>query len=112
MKEIQLNPQQREAITHRDGPCLILSVAGSGKSMVLTERIIHLIETGTDPARLLAITFAKKAVLEIQALLKKRLIGYLDLVERDQTTLTACSKIKNRDLDLLDGCKLFSCELQ
>ena len=75
MKEIHLNPQQQEAITHREGPCLILSVAGSGKTMVLTERIIHLIESGLDPARLLAITFAKKAVLEIQSRLEKRLNG-------------------------------------
>lgn len=43
--------------------------------MVLTERVIRLIEEGFDPARLLAITFAKKAVLEIQSRLKKRLNG-------------------------------------
>jgi DNA helicase-2/ATP-dependent DNA helicase PcrA len=54
---------------------IVLSVAGSGKTMVLTERVIHLIEEGFDPARLLAITFAKKAVIEIQARLKKRLNG-------------------------------------
>jgi DNA helicase-2/ATP-dependent DNA helicase PcrA len=46
MKEIQLNQQQQEAISHRDGPMIVLSVAGSGKTMVLTERIIHLIENG------------------------------------------------------------------
>jgi len=75
MKEIQLNPQQQEAVSHRDGPMIVLSVAGSGKTMVLTERIIHLIENGFDPARLLAITFAKKAVMEIQSRLEKRLDG-------------------------------------
>ncbi|MFH1941442.1 MAG: UvrD-helicase domain-containing protein, partial [bacterium] len=75
MKEIKFNPQQIEAISHRRGPMIVLSVAGSGKTMVLTERIIHLIEQGFDPARLLAITFAKKAVLEIQSRLKKRLDG-------------------------------------
>ena len=75
MKEIKLNPQQAEAISHREGPMIVLSVAGSGKTMVLTERVIHLIEEGFDPARLLAITFAKKAVLEIQSRLKKRLNG-------------------------------------
>ncbi|MDY7037849.1 MAG: UvrD-helicase domain-containing protein, partial [Thermodesulfobacteriota bacterium] len=73
MKEIQLNPQQQEAVSHGDGPMIVLSVAGSGKTMVLTERIIHLIEDGIDPARLLAITFAKKAVQEIQSRLEKRL---------------------------------------
>lgn len=44
MKEIQLNPQQVEAVSHKDGPMIVLSVAGSGKTMVLIERIIHLIE--------------------------------------------------------------------
>jgi len=75
MKEIKFNPQQAEVISHREGPMIVLSVAGSGKTMVLTERVIHLIEQGLDPARLLAITFAKKAVLEIQTRLKKRLNG-------------------------------------
>jgi DNA helicase-2/ATP-dependent DNA helicase PcrA len=75
MKEIKFNPQQEEAISHREGPMIVLSVAGSGKTMVLTERVIHLIEEGFDPGRLLAITFAKKAVLEIQSRLKKRLNG-------------------------------------
>jgi DNA helicase-2/ATP-dependent DNA helicase PcrA len=75
VKEIKFNPQQAEAISHQEGPILILSVAGSGKTRVLTERVIRLIEDGFDPARLLAITFAKKAVLEIQSRLKKRLNG-------------------------------------
>ncbi len=76
LKEIQLNPQQLEAISHRDGPMIVLSVVGSGKTMVLTERIIHLIEQhGINPNNLLAITFAKKAVLEIQSRLEKRLNG-------------------------------------
>ena len=76
MKEIQLNPQQVEAVSHKDGPMIVLSVAGSGKTMVLIERIIHLIEEHSiNPANLLAITFAKKAVLEIQSRLDKRLNG-------------------------------------
>ena len=75
MKEIKFNPQQAEAISHREGPMIVLSVARSGKTMVLTERSIHLIEQGFDPARLLDITFAKKAALEIQSRIKKRLNG-------------------------------------
>jgi DNA helicase-2/ATP-dependent DNA helicase PcrA len=78
VKDIQFNPQQAEAISHREGPMIVLSVAGSGKTMVLTKRVIHLIEQGFDPARLLAITFAKKAVLEIHSRLKKRLDGHGD----------------------------------
>jgi len=76
LKAIQLNPQQLEAISQRDGPLVVLSVVGSGKTMVLTERIIHLIEEyGINPTNLLAITFAKKAALEIQSRLEKRLNG-------------------------------------
>lgn len=76
MKQIQLNPQQVEAVSHKDGPMVVLSVAGSGKTMVLIERIIHLIEEHEiNPSRLLAITFAKKAVLEIQSRLERRLNG-------------------------------------
>jgi DNA helicase-2/ATP-dependent DNA helicase PcrA len=75
VKELKFNPQQEKAISHREGPMILLCVAGSGKTRVLTERVIHLIEEGFDPARLLAITFAKKAVLEIQSRLKKRLNG-------------------------------------
>ncbi len=76
LKGIQLNPQQLEAVFHRDGPMVVLSVVGSGKTMVLTERIINLIEEyGINPTNMLSITFAKKAVLEIQSRLEKRLNG-------------------------------------
>jgi DNA helicase-2/ATP-dependent DNA helicase PcrA len=76
LKEIQLNPQQVEAVSHKDGPMIVLSVAGSGKTMVLIERIIHLIEEHSiNPANLLANTFAKKAVLEIQSRMDKKLKG-------------------------------------
>jgi superfamily I DNA/RNA helicase len=59
VKEIKFNPQQTEAISHQQGPMIVLSVAGSGKTMVLTERVIRLIEEGFDPARLPAIHQAK-----------------------------------------------------
>jgi superfamily I DNA/RNA helicase len=75
VKELKFNPQQEKAISHQEGPMILLCVAGSGKTRVLTERVIRLIEEGFDPTRLLAITFAKKAVLEIQSRLKKRLNG-------------------------------------
>ena len=42
VKDIQFNPQQAEAISHREGPMIVLSVAGSGRTMVLTERVIPL----------------------------------------------------------------------
>ena len=61
MKESSSIHNRQRPYHTREGPMIVLSVAGSGKTMVLTERVIHLIEHGFDPARLLAITFAKKA---------------------------------------------------
>ncbi len=76
MKGITLNPKQQEAASHLDGPMAVLSVAGSGKTMVLTERIIQLIENhNVDASSILAITFAKKAVLEIIGRLESKLNG-------------------------------------
>ena len=57
-----LNPVQRDAVTHVDGPLLIVAGAGSGKTRVLTPRIAHLIrEHGISPFESLAITFTNKA---------------------------------------------------
>ena len=76
MKGLTLNPKQQEAASHLDGPMAVLSVAGSGKTMVLTERIIQLIENhNVDASSILAITFAKKAVLEIIGRLETKLNG-------------------------------------
>jgi DNA helicase II / ATP-dependent DNA helicase PcrA len=76
MKGLTLNPKQQEAASHMDGPMAVLSVAGSGKTMVLTERIIQLIENhNVDASSILAITFAKKAVLEIIGRLETKLNG-------------------------------------
>lgn len=64
---VQLNPAQREAAIHKDGPCIVVAAAGSGKTAMLIARIQFLIDSGADPSRILACTFTKKATQEMRA---------------------------------------------
>jgi len=76
-----LNAKQKQAVTHGDGPLLIVAGAGTGKTTVITQRIAWLIEQKkAKPEEILAVTFTEKAAEEMEERVDKLLpIGYVDL---------------------------------
>lgn len=66
-----LNERQKEAVLHKDGPVMIVAGAGSGKTKVLTTRVIHLMANGVDAFNILALTFTNKAAKEMKERVEK-----------------------------------------
>ncbi|HSH60529.1 MAG TPA: DNA helicase PcrA [Acidimicrobiales bacterium] len=91
-----LNPVQREAVLHDEGPLLIVAGAGSGKTRVLTNRIAHLIGEGVSPFEIIAITFTNKAAGEMKHRVEA-LVGPVAQRMWVSTFHSACVRILRRD---------------
>jgi DNA helicase-2/ATP-dependent DNA helicase PcrA len=103
-----LNEPQREAVTHGEGPLLILAGAGSGKTRVLTHRIAYLIFTGqSHPSEILAITFTNKAAQEMRGRVE-RLLGGSTRGMWLMTFHAACARILRASGERLGYTKRFT----
>ena len=102
----KLNPQQREAVEAVNGPVLILAGAGSGKTRVITYRIVHLIEDlGVRPDSILAVTFTNKAAAEMADRVD-HLLGGRSLTKPVISTFHSfCVRVLRRDIEALNVVK-------
>ena len=104
-----LNSEQKQAVLQKDGPMIILAGAGSGKTRVLTYKVINLIKEGIDPFNILMVTFTNKAATEM----KERMTKFLDK-ENDASSLpmvatfhALCTKILRIDGEKIEIPKNF-----
>ena len=98
---MQLSLQQQNAVDHTGSPALVVAGAGSGKTRTLTAKFSHLVNTGHDPKRILAITFTNKAAQEMKA----RLIEMTGLApasfEWVRTYHSACLMILKKHCEIM-----------
>jgi DNA helicase II / ATP-dependent DNA helicase PcrA len=104
----ELNPPQREAVTHDQGPLLVLAGAGSGKTRVLTHRVAWLLATGrARPNEILAITFTNKAAQEMRDRVGQ-LVGGIEKRMWVMTFHSACARLLRMEAERLGYKKTFT----
>src|SRR3954452_19229891 len=97
-----LNPAQREAVLHTEGPLLVIAGAGSGKTRVLTHRVAHLIaERLAEPSEILAITFTNRAATEMKERVEALVGGRVARRMWVMTFHSACGRMLRRDAELI-----------
>jgi DNA helicase-2/ATP-dependent DNA helicase PcrA len=94
MSVTDLNPQQWDAVNHIEGPLLVLAGPGSGKTRVIVQRTVRLIETGVAPGQILALTFTNKAAGEMASRIAELLPGRSIWVS---TFHKLCARLLRRD---------------
>ncbi len=97
-----LNPAQRAAVEHMDGPVLMLAGAGTGKTRALTARIVHLLNTGrARPNEVLAVTFTNKAAREMKTRVGSMLGQQIEGMPWLGTFHAICVKLLRRHAELV-----------
>ncbi|WP_078429295.1 DNA helicase PcrA [Alkalihalobacterium alkalinitrilicum] len=103
-----LNPEQRKAVQHTEGPLLLMAGAGSGKTRVLTHRIAYIIrEKGVAPYNILAITFTNKAAREMKDRVAQIVGGTAENIWIS-TFHSMCVRILRRDIDRIGFSRNFT----
>lgn len=96
-QSLSLNPEQQIAVEHTEGPMLVLAGAGSGKTRIVTHRILHLLEIGTPASEILAVTFTNKAAEEM----RQRIMQMAKLQILTCTFHSLCAKILRESIQYL-----------
>lgn len=99
LSQINLNPAQKKAVVHKGSPLLVIAGPGSGKTRVITERVVELVNSGIKPSEILCLTFTEKAAEEMEQRLEKR----VDTAEMDIRTFHSIAKTILEDNVLESG---------